>query len=86
MNRKLAIARRIREVREELFGVNGIDSMAQALGLPAATWQNYESGVSIPGEAMLAFLVVFGVDARWLLTGEGERFFSTDRNFHSASY
>ena len=83
MNRKLAIARRMREVREELFGVNGIDSLAEALSLPAATWQNYESGVNIPGEAMLAFLVVFGVDAGWLLTGEGQRFFSTDRGFHA---
>ena len=74
MSRKLAIADRMREIREDLFGVNGVDSLAQALNVPAATWQNYEAGVTMPGELLLAFLVVVGVDPNWLLTGEGERF------------
>ena len=74
MNRKLAVASRLREVREDLFGANGVDSIAKALNVPVATWQNYELGVTIPGELLLAFLVVVGVDPIWLLTGDGERF------------
>ena len=73
MNQKIAIASRLREVREYLFGANGVDSIAKALNVPVATWQNYELGVTIPGELLLAFLVVVGVDPNWLLTGEGER-------------
>ena len=74
MNRKLAIASRLREVRDDLYGANGVDSIAKALNVPVATWLNYESGVTMPGELLLTFLVLVGVDPNWLLTGEGERF------------
>jgi hypothetical protein len=78
MNRKLAIAGRLRAIREELFGINGADIVAQTLHLPVATWQNYEKGVTIPGEHLVAFLVVFSVDPGWLLTGDGERHTTQD--------
>jgi hypothetical protein len=48
------------------------------LGLPVRTWLNYEAGVTIPGEVLLRFIDAAGVDAHWLLTGEGSRYRSAD--------
>ncbi len=68
-----AIAGRLRQVRRECYGEDGIYSLAVALGLPARTWENYEHGVTIPGEILLRFLVLTSTSPRWLLTGEGRR-------------
>ena len=66
------------KIREELFGADGIDSVAKTFNLPVATWKDYEHGVTIPGEVLLAFVVAFGINPNWLLTGEGERLTSRD--------
>jgi hypothetical protein len=73
-NATSALARRIREVREELFGHDGSQLLAQVLQLPDRTWRNYELGVCIPATVILAFIEVCGVNPSWLLTGEGERY------------
>jgi hypothetical protein len=73
-NAKSDLARRIREVREELLGQDGGPLLAEILGLPDRTWRNYEVGVTIPATVILAFILVCGVNPGWLLTGEGERF------------
>ena len=65
------IADRIRQVRVDRFGLDGVPEIAAALGVPARTWENYESGISIPGDIMLAFLDLTGVDPSWLLRGVG---------------
>jgi hypothetical protein len=74
MNDNDVLARRLREVRLEKYGEHGGPLMAEAIGLHAQTWANYESGVTIQGLALLRFIDVAGVDPRWLLTGQGEKY------------
>jgi hypothetical protein len=68
------LAGRVREIRREVFGRDGVPSLAQALGIPHQTWMNYESGVMIPAQIILRFIEASGADAHWLLTGEGDRY------------
>jgi len=70
-NARLALSLRLREVRLELFGLHGSAMLASKLSLPARTWYNYEAGVTVPGEILLAFLELTGVNPTWLLKGEG---------------
>lgn len=71
---KLDLARRVREVREELFGSHGGPMLAQALAIPFRTWMNYESGCTIPAATILSFIEVTDAHPHWLLTGEGNRY------------
>ena len=73
MNTNALLARRLREIRDDLYGWNGVDSLADALLIPSQTWLNFEMGVTMPAHIMLQFLDVTGTNPRWLLTGEGER-------------
>ena len=73
---KQDLARRIREVREDLYGEHGGPMLAQALGLPFRTWHNYEEGCTIPALSILRFIEVTYADPHWLLTGEGEKYVS----------
>ena len=68
------LTRRVREIREDLYGEHGIDVLATEMGLPVHTWLNYEAGVSVPATVILRFIVVTGAAPHWLLTGEGEKF------------
>jgi hypothetical protein len=68
------LARRFIEVRRDLYGDHGGPLMAKAMNLPFRTWANYEAGVVMPAHILLVFLEVTGVDPRWLLTGQGERY------------
>lgn len=68
------LAYRVREVREELYGVNGGPLLAEALRLPYRTWFNYEAGCTIPAQVILRFIEVTRADPHWLLTGEGEKY------------
>ena len=72
MNRELA--QRLRQTREDIFGTGGTDALAREIGIPAATWRNYEIGVTMPAEVLLKFIVLFGVDPNWLLTGQPPQF------------
>jgi hypothetical protein len=65
------LAGRLRLVREESYGMHGIPRLATILGMPPRTWENYESGVVVPGFVILQFLCLTGVSPYWLLTGEG---------------
>ena len=48
------------------------DHAAALLGFPVRTYQKYELGSSAPGAgAMEAFVTAGGINANWLLTGEG---------------
>ncbi len=64
------IAGRLRVVRRELFGEHGGPLLAAKLGIPFRVWVDYESGVSVPGDVLLRFLVLTGTCPHWLLTGE----------------
>jgi hypothetical protein len=70
------LARRIREIREELYGQHGGPLLAEALELPYRTWHNYESGCTIPAHSILRFIEVTDAHPHWLLTGEGEKYLS----------
>ena len=69
-----ALARRVREVRVELFGEDGGPALARALRMPHRTWANYEDGIAIPGLVILRFIELTHVEPHWLLTGEGEKY------------
>ena len=69
-----ALARRLRLVREELYGDGGVPRLAEALGVPTKTWEHYEAAVKMPAGILLAFLAVTGAQPRWLLTGKGSRY------------
>jgi hypothetical protein len=71
MRRGIGLGGRLREVREGLYGEGGAVALAAALGVPEQTWLNYEQGVMIPGDRLLEFIELSGVDPHWLLTGEG---------------
>ena len=79
MNRKASLAGRVREIREFLYGENGVETFARAMGVPPATWLNYERGITMPAEVLLDFMEVTQVDPHWLNTGEGERFIEGPR-------
>jgi hypothetical protein len=71
---KCDLARRVREIRIEIYGENGGPMLANALEIPFRTLFNYESGCTIPAHVILQFIEITRVDPHWLLTGEGERF------------
>ena len=74
VNVKASISRRLRDVRQELFGEHGGPELARRLNLPARTWYNYETGVTVPAEVLLAFIDQTGANPVWLLSGEGKRY------------
>ena len=67
------LAERVREIRREFFGEDGVPLLAEALKLPYRTWMNYEAGVTIPALVILRLIDVSGASPRWLLTGQGEK-------------
>jgi len=71
---KSSIARRMRFVRLELYGEDGIPDLAAELGIPSRTWANYERGVAIPCQVLLRFLEVTLTNPLWLLRGVGPRY------------
>jgi len=73
------LAERLRQVRVERFGEDGIPHLAETFGVPVRTWQNYEAGVNIPGMVILQFVELTGVSPRWLRTGKGERYLDLAR-------
>ena len=75
---KMSISRRLREIRQDLFGDLGGPELARRLDLPARAWYNYETGVSVPAEVLLAFLAQTGADPWWVLTGEGSKYRRSD--------
>ncbi len=70
-NVKAQVSARLRAVRLEIFGEHGGPELARCLNLPARTWYNYETGVTVPAEVLLGFIQQTRVDPGWLLTGQG---------------
>jgi hypothetical protein len=71
---KADLARRIRQIRAELYGEHGGPLLAEALQIPFRTWLNYEAGCTIPAQSILRFIEVTEAHPHWLLTGEGEKY------------
>jgi hypothetical protein len=74
VNVKASLSRRLREIRQDIFGEHGGPELARRLGLPARTWYNYETGVTVPAEVLLEFIEQTGASSMWLLSGEGPRY------------
>jgi hypothetical protein len=64
----------LREIRQEIFGEHGGPELARRLGLPARTWYNYETGVTVPAEVLLSFIEQTGANPMYLISGEGPRY------------
>ncbi len=63
------IGYRLKQLREALgYTQTGI---AEAIGSKLRSWQEYERGSRIPGSQVIAGLVKLGVNANWVLVGEG---------------
>jgi hypothetical protein len=71
---KSSLSRRLKEIRQEIFGEHGGPELARRLKLPARTWYGYESGVTVPAEILLNFIEQTGANPSYLLTGEGPRY------------
>lgn len=74
VNAKASLSRRLREIRQNLFGEHGGPELARRLNLPARTWYNYETGVTVPAEVLLDFIEQTGANPLWLLSGEGPHY------------
>jgi len=68
------LAGRVREIRLEMLGDDGIATLSQAMDIPARTWEHFENGVTIPAWIILQFIEITGVEPHWLMTGNGERY------------
>ena len=75
---KFDLARRVREIRQELYGDHGGPLLAKALQIPFRTWHHYEGGGTIPADSILRFIEVTDANPHWLLTGEGEKYLARD--------
>lgn len=65
------LSQRLKEIRARLALSSAL--MAERVGLSdRKSWENYERGVSSPKADVLSRLVDLGIDARWLLTGQGQ--------------
>jgi len=71
---KASLSRRLREIRQNLFGEHGGPELARRLDLPARTWYNYETGVTVPAEVLLGVIEQTGANPMWLLSGEGPHY------------
>lgn len=74
VNVKNQLSARLRHVRQEVFGEHGGPELARRLNLPARTWYNYETGVTVPAEILLGFMEETGANSSWLLTGVGPKY------------
>lgn len=79
-----AVSERLRAIRVELFGEQGVEQLASMLSLPPKTWRHYERSVTVPAPVLLHFLELTGVDPRWLLNGQGSRFLRARRELRSS--
>ena len=75
---KIGLARRVREIREELYGEHGGPILAESLQIPFRTWHSYEAGGMIPAQTILRFIELTDVNPHWLLTGSGNKFQDRD--------
>ena len=74
MREQNGIGSRLKQARESLkYTQSGISS---AVGSKLRSWQEYEKGSRVPGSQVIAGLTRLGVNANWVLTGEGQMMLS----------
>lgn len=64
-----ALATRLRAAREA-FGLTQ-RAVAQRINMPLASYKDYEAGKRVPGGEALGLLIRAGINANWLITGNG---------------
>ena len=70
----VALARRLRDVRED-FQRDGPGSLlVRSLGVSERRWAGYEAGATVPGTVILRLIMLTGVSPKWLLNGDGPRY------------
>lgn len=75
-----AISRRVREVREDLYGEHGGPLLAGKLGMSWRRWSRYESGRhTIPATVILKFITTTETCPEWLLSGTGPKYIPCHR-------
>jgi hypothetical protein len=72
--KRIGLAARLRDIREDMYGDDGAQFLADAMEIPLQTWLNYESGVAVPAETILELIVTAGVRSDWLVTGQGAKY------------
>jgi hypothetical protein len=55
------LASRVREIRLDRFGNDGIATLSQAMNIPTRTWEQFENGVTIPAWILRQFIEISGV-------------------------
>lgn len=65
----MSISERLKAARHALTATQG--SMAAKSGIPVGTYQKYELGKLAPGAKAIQGLMQLGINANWLLTGDG---------------
>ncbi|MDR3639252.1 MAG: hypothetical protein P4L84_35955 [Isosphaeraceae bacterium] len=66
---------RLRQVRIEIFGDDGIDELAEQLGMAPQTWRNFEAiGELISAAQLHEFVELTGTHPLWLLRGQGPKY------------
>jgi hypothetical protein len=71
---RAALASRVREIRQEVFGDDGGPLLARRIELPSRVWSQFEAGRTIPAEVILRFMDLTNANPRWLWTGEGDKY------------
>src|SRR5262245_7991224 len=71
---RLLLAKRLKQVRSDLYGEDGAPELAGLLGIPVRTWHNSWSGITLRAEVILRFIALTSVNPSWLLDGEGEKY------------
>jgi hypothetical protein len=74
------VARRVRELRVDLFGHHGAPLLARTLRVSHRAWMDYEAGSMIPAQVLLRFIEATSANPHWLLTGEGDKLLDQSRN------
>lgn len=63
------VAARLRVARDTL-GLTQKE-VAQRINMPLPSYKDYEAGNRVPGGEALGLLIMAGINANWLITGEG---------------
>lgn len=74
-NQKMPVATRLKEARAALRLTQ--KELCSQVGMPLPSLRDYELGKRIPGGEAVSGLVRAGINANWLLTGEGTMFLTS---------
>ena len=73
VNVKASLSRRLREIRQEIFGTRR-PRVVPSPESPGEDLVQHETGVTVPAEVLLGFIEQTGANPAWLLNGEGPRY------------